>query len=167
MALIKTIKTAGTQAGLESTKRTLDKLIIKECFTLNKQAPESEYEYIKISDGVAIFDFSGTKYHHKLIDIEINFKKWDQYRLPKHIKFNSDAIFKIDFNGTVPNKIQGYTFEVVEPDERYFRFEILGPPKGFFKSDYVIQDCSFIGSTMTLNNNSPSIYQAKVFYFIQ
>lgn len=163
MALIKTIKTAGTQAGLESTKRTLDKLIIKECFTLNKQAPDSDSEYIKFSDGVAIFDFSGTKYHHKLIDIEINFKKWDQYRLPKHIKFNSDAIFKIDFNSTVPNKIQGYTFEVVEPDERYFRFEILGPPKGFFKSDYVIQDCSFIGSTMTLNNNTQVFTRQKYF----
>lgn len=47
MALLTKIKQAGTQAGLDSTKRTLDKLIIKECFTLNKQASDSEHEYIK------------------------------------------------------------------------------------------------------------------------
>lgn len=162
MALLTKIKQVGTQSGLESTKRTLDKLIIKECFTLDKQVPDSD-AYVKFSDGVAIFDFRGTKYDRKLIDIEINFNKWDQYRLPKYIKFNSDGILKFDFNKNISNKIKDYKFEVIEPDERYFRFEIVGPPKGFLKSDYVIQDCAFIGSTMTLNNNTQIFTRQKYF----
>ncbi len=165
MALLTKIKQSGTQAGLDSTKRELDKLLIKDCFTINLNTPDTnKYDYVKIQEGIATFNFTGTNYDHKGVDIEINFKKWEQNRLPKHIKFDLDSGFlKINYSRYVPNEIKGYTFEVVDPDASTFRFDISGPSNGFDKSDYVIEDCTFIGGRMVLNNNNQLFTRQKYF----
>lgn len=165
MSLISKIKKAGTASELQNTKNELDRMIIRECFTINGTQPDNDkYEYVKIQDGFALFDFTGTNYEHKGVDIEINFKKWEQYSLPKHIKFNlSIGYLKFDFDKFLNFHIKGFTFEEVDPDANGLRFDILGPAYGFNKTDFIFENCTFITNKMVICYNTQR-FQRKKYY---
>lgn len=149
MALITKIKQAGTQAGLDSTKSSIDIITLTDSFTINGKNIRDigDTKVLKMDNQSVTFDFEGTDQRYIHIDLIIDFKKWERYRLPKHIKFNIDSGF-LDLNyGKIdmPDTLNGYTFEVINPIHNDFRFTITGPNGGFDVHNYKFSNCTFIG----------------------
>lgn len=149
MALITKIKQAGTQAGLDSTKSSIDIITLTDSFTINGKNIKDigDIKVLKMDNQSVTFDFEGTGQKYIHVELIIDFKKWEKYKFPKHIKFNINSGFlgfnyeKID----MPTNLTDYTFEVINPKYNDFRFSVVGPNGGFDGSNYKMTNCSFIG----------------------
>ncbi len=61
--------------------------------------------------------YDGYTTNKNISSFEIDFEKWSKFKLPKHIKFDTEASFYIRFLH-LKSKVSGYTFEDISGDRR-------------------------------------------------
>ena len=108
MALITNIKNPKT-TPLASINR-INKQLVKDCIidtSLFIKDGDIDIEVNDRDNWVKLFDSDTNK---PFSSFEIDFGKWNKYKLPKHIKFDTDTTFTIKYLN-LTSKVSNFTFE--------------------------------------------------------
>lgn len=109
MALITNIKNNNTTIPPTSINR-INNQLVKDCIIDTSLFIKDGDINIEVNDRenwVKLFDSDTNK---PFSSFEIDFERWNKYKLPKHIKFDTDATFTIKYLN-LTSKVSGFTFE--------------------------------------------------------
>ena len=109
MALITNIKNPKTTPPASINR--INKQLVKDCIIDTSLFIKDGDINIEVNDRenwVKLFDSDTNKPH--ISSFEIDFEKWNKYKLPKHIKFDTDATFTIKYLN-LTSKVSNFTFE--------------------------------------------------------